>query len=145
MGLTPPGSKKLVKSDYRETGGVGSTFADYPKNSREGGVGGMTDVEDVRKYLLEKVDTDDPVAIEKVDRYCSLMAMYYTLDAVVGDNVITIVKNGKQEFTKTNPAITEMAKINTQMINLSKDMGLSAPPPGAQANDSKMYKSSDLV
>lgn len=105
----------------------------------------MTDVEDVRKYLLEKVDTDDPVAIEKVDRYCSLMAMYYTLDAVVGDNVITIVKNGKQEFTKTNPAITEMAKINTQMINLSKDMGLSAPPPGAQANDSKMYKSSDLV
>lgn len=84
----------------------------------------MTDVEDVRNYLLEKVDTNDPVA---------------------GDNVITIVKNGKQEFTKTNPAITEMAKINTQMINLSKDMGLSAPPPGAQAIDSKMYKSSDLV
>lgn len=105
----------------------------------------MTNVEDVRNYLLEKVDTDNPVAIEKVDRYCSLMSMYYTLDAVVGSNVITVVKNGKQEFTKTNPAIAEMAKINTQMINLCKDMGLSAPPPGAQVIDSKMYKSSDLV
>lgn len=144
MGLTPPGQKNWSNPTAGRPVGWGQLSQIIQKIHARGG-GGMTDVEDVRNYLLEKIDTADPVAIEKVDRYCSLMSMYYTLDAVVGDNVITIVKNGKQEFTKTNPAITEMAKINTQMINLSKDMGLSAPPPGAQAIDSKMYKSSDLV
>ncbi len=106
----------------------------------------MADVENVRQYLFEKINKDDPVAVEKVERYCSLMTMYYSLDAVASSDVVTVVKNGSQEFTKTNPAIAEMAKINTQMINLSKDMGLSAPPPGVQGViDSKSYKSSDLV
>ncbi|WP_035191003.1 P27 family phage terminase small subunit [Ligilactobacillus equi] len=102
--------------------------------------------DEVRSYLLEQIDEDDPVAVEKVERYCSLMNVYYSLyKSVNSKNVLTKVINGSQQYVKANPAITELAKVNTQMINLSKDMGISAPPPGMVAQSDKGYKESDLL
>lgn len=84
----------------------------------------------VKKYLMEQIDTDNPVQVEKVERYCTLANVYYSLEKNVNSkNILTEIKNGSQKYIKTNPAVSEMAKINAQMINLSKDMGLSAPRP----------------
>lgn len=101
---------------------------------------------EVRSYLLEQIDENDPVALEKIERYCSLMNVYYSLyKSINAKNVLTKVVNGSQQYVKSNPAISELTKVNTQMINLSKDMGISAPPPGMVAQSDKGYKESDLL
>lgn len=100
----------------------------------------------VKKYLMEQIDVSNPVQVEKVERYCTLANVYYSLEKKVNSkNILTEIKNGSQKYIKTNPAVSEMAKINAQMINLSKDMGLSAPPPGVKALAEASYKESDLI
>lgn len=100
----------------------------------------------VKEYLMEQIDTDNPVQVEKVERYCTLANVYYSLEKKVDSkNILTEIKNGSQQYIKTNPAVSEMAKVNAQMINLSKDMGLSAPPPGVKALTEAGYKESDLI
>ena len=95
---------------------------------------------------MGQIDNSNPVQVEKVERYCTLANVYYSLEkAVNSKNILTTIKNGSQKFVKTNPAVSEMAKINAQMINLSKDMGLSAPPPGIKALTDAGYKESDLL
>lgn len=103
-------------------------------------------MKDIKVYLMNQIDKDNPVQVEKVERYCTLAGVYYSLtQAVTPENVLTVIKNGSQQYTKANPAISEMAKVNTQLINLSKDMGLSAPPPGVKAMTDAGYKIGDLV
>ena len=76
----------------------------------------------------------------------ALTSSIITNSSFVGiKNILTEIKNGSQKYIKTNPAVSEMAKINAQMINLSKDMGLSAPPPGVKALAEAGYKESDLI
>ncbi|MDM8284777.1 P27 family phage terminase small subunit [Ligilactobacillus salivarius] len=100
----------------------------------------------VKKYLMGQIDVSNPVQVEKVERYCTLANVYYSLEKKVNSkNILTEIKNGSQKYIKTNPAVSEMAKINAQMINLSKDMGLSAPPPGVKALAEAGYKESDLI
>lgn len=103
-------------------------------------------VASIKQELMSKINGESKVQTEKVERYCSLVTMYRRLEKKVGSNVLITVVNGSQEFTKANPGLAEMTKINTQLINLSKDLGLSAPPPGASAIvNVKSYKASDLL
>jgi len=100
----------------------------------------------IKRELMSKIDRTSKVQTEKVERYCSLVTMYRRLQKKVGSDVLITVVNGSQEFTKANPGLAEMTKINTQLINLSKDLGLSAPPPGASAIvNTKTYEASDLI
>ena len=103
-------------------------------------------MKDIKVYLMNQIDKDNPIQVEKVERYCTLAGVYYSLtQAVTPENVLTVIKNGSQQYTKANPAISEMAKVNTQLINLSKDMGLSSPPPGVKAMVDAGYKMGDLI
>lgn len=132
-----------------ETGGKGLTFTKKQKNYHARGVANLKNKKqttEVRSYLLEQIDENDPVALEKIERYCSLMNVYYSLyKSINAKNVLTKVVNGSQQYVKSNPAISELTKVNTQMINLSKDMGISALPPGMVAQSDKGYKESDLL
>lgn len=98
---------------------------------------------DIRKQLEQEVDADNPIMAEKIARYISLTQRYYEIDKAVGDAVLVPTQTGG---VRSNPGLGEMVKINGQLINLSKDMGLSAPPPGAKAlENAKRCKVSDLV
>ena len=100
----------------------------------------------IKRELMSKIDRTSKVQTEKVERYCSLVTMYRRLQKKVGSDVLITVVNGSQEFIKANPGLAEMTKINTQLINLSKDLGLSAPPPGASVIvNTKTYEASDLI
>lgn len=106
----------------------------------------VVSVVSIKRELMARIDRGSKVQTEKVERYCSLVGMYRKIEKYVGNDVLITVKNGKQEYTKSNPGLAEMSKINTQLINLSKDLGLSAPPPGASATiNTKTYESSDLL
>lgn len=100
----------------------------------------------LKRELLKKVNQKSEVEIEKVERYCNLIKYFYQLDKFIKDDGLMItIKNGAQEFTKANPAIAEKNRINAQLINLSKDLGISAPPPGAGDKNKTGYSPGDLT
>ncbi|MFT9005010.1 MAG: P27 family phage terminase small subunit [Liquorilactobacillus hordei] len=96
----------------------------------------------MREELLSKINSDSQIEIEKVERYCLLVKHFAAIERKVGNDNLVVVKNGSQEYWKVNPGISEMNKINAQLINLGKDMGLSAPPGSIQGDD---YGAGDLV
>ncbi|MFT8392528.1 MAG: P27 family phage terminase small subunit [Liquorilactobacillus ghanensis] len=97
----------------------------------------------LREELLKKIDKSSEIELEKVDRYCALIKHFKAIEKQVGNKNLIMVKNGSQQYVKANPGLNEMNKINAQIINLGKDMGLSAPPP--EPNAGRGYDSSDLV
>lgn len=76
---------------------------------------------------MSKIDSESLVMIEKVERYVGFWELYVKLQKAVMKNPIIVVKNGAQEYTKTNPAVNDLNKINTSLIALGKDMGIDAP------------------
>lgn len=81
----------------------------------------------LEKELLGKIDSKSEVQLEKVRRYVSFVKLYDKLNKEVMRNPMIEVKNGAQEYTKVNPAVAELNKINNSLIALGKDMGLDAP------------------
>ncbi|WP_146550981.1 P27 family phage terminase small subunit [Rummeliibacillus sp. SL167] len=79
----------------------------------------------VKKELLSRINPNDNVQLEKVERYMNLLKLYYKLDKSIRDlGVVITTQNGAQVFSKINPAISEKNKINSSLIALSKDLGL---------------------
>lgn len=58
---------------------------------------------------------------EKVERYWSLVKISKELDKSISrDGAMIVVRNGNQEFLKTNPAISEKVKVNAALIKLDE-------------------------
>lgn len=75
----------------------------------------------IKSELLEKIDKDDEIQVEKIERYMNLLAMYYSLDEMLSEQgPMLSVKNGPQHFMKINPIIAEKAKINSQLLAIEK-------------------------
>lgn len=75
----------------------------------------------LKNELLRKIDQTNQLELEKVERYMNLVDLYYKLDKYIRDEkVITVVKNGTQEYIKANPAIAEKNKINAQLLAIEK-------------------------
>lgn len=100
-------------------------------------------IADIKKELKNKIDENDSIQLEKVERYINLVTIYYKLDKSINDlgTMITTI-NGSQQFTKPNPAIAEKNKINTSLIALGKDLGLDAKKEIVQTGS---YSKSDLL
>jgi len=95
-------------------------------------------VKAIRSELMKKIDKKSKVQTEKVDRYINLVEIYYMLDLTIKqDGVMITTENGSQKFTKPNPAIAEKNKVNSSLIALGKDLGLSAPVPLGGSDDDK--------
>ncbi|PTI88148.1 P27 family phage terminase small subunit [Staphylococcus simulans] len=85
----------------------------------------MKNTTKIKKYLLEKVDSNNPVNVEKVERYINLLKIFYELDKDIkhhGTMVETI--NASQTFLKPNPAIAEKNKVNGSLLAIEKSFGL---------------------
>lgn len=75
----------------------------------------------LKKELLSKIDETSQVQLEKVQRYLNLVDLYYRLDKYIEEQgLLVLTVNGSQEFLKTNPALQEKAKINTQILAIEK-------------------------
>lgn len=92
----------------------------------------------LQKELMAKIDKTSEIQKEKVERYVSFWELYSSLYKNVKKMPMIVVKNGAQEYVKTNPAVSELNKINNSMIALGKDMGLDAPEELAKAATSDM-------
>jgi len=80
----------------------------------------------LERQLMSRIDSDDLLQVEKVDRYINLVRVLNQLDADIEQHGTTVVtKNGPQTFTKVNPAVGEKVKISTALLNIEKSFGFS--------------------
>lgn len=81
----------------------------------------MENEERIRDYLLTQIEEDNPVHLEKIERYINLLRIFYMLDKNVEEHG-TVVKtvNASQTFLKTNPAVTEKNKISASLLAIEK-------------------------
>lgn len=80
----------------------------------------------LKKQLMERIDTEDLVQVEKVERYINLVESFRRVNKIVeeeGESVVT--ENGSQRFTKAHPLIGERNKINASLLNIEKSFGFS--------------------
>lgn len=97
----------------------------------------------LKDQLLSQVDSSNPIDLEKVDRYVSMVKVYHELQKTAIESPTITIDNGKQHFVKSNPALGDMNKINASLIALGKDMGLATSPgPGGKGDG---YDSDDLL
>ncbi|EHD5018730.1 P27 family phage terminase small subunit [Listeria monocytogenes] len=98
----------------------------------------------IKKQLMGQIDENDEIEKEKVERYMSLVKMFYKLDKEIKSHGLMIETiNGKQKFIKPNPAIAEKNKLNASLIALGKDLNLDEPKKVLTNEDS--YSKSDLI
>ncbi|BGE82809.1 Uncharacterised protein [Staphylococcus petrasii] len=77
------------------------------------------------KYLMDQIDKENDVEVEKVERYVNLLKLFYALDIYIEQSgPITVVKNASQEYIKPNPAIAEKNKVNGSLLALEKSFNL---------------------
>lgn len=82
-------------------------------------------IKDTHEWLMEQVDKENLVEVEKVDRYCNLLKIFYYLDNdVYARGPVIEVGNGNQGFIKPNPALAEKNKINGSLLAIEKSFQL---------------------
>lgn len=82
-------------------------------------------IDSTRDWLMQQIDIDNLVEVEKVDRYCNLLKLFYYLDNdVYARGPVIEVGNGKQGFIKPNPALAEKNKINGSLLAIEKSFNL---------------------
>ena len=80
----------------------------------------------IKNYLLEKIEKDNPVQVEKVERYLNLLTIFYDLDKdIKAKGLMVETVNASQTFLEPNPAIAEKNKVNTSLISIEKSLGLN--------------------
>ncbi|MCB5028019.1 P27 family phage terminase small subunit [Streptococcus mutans] len=77
--------------------------------------------EKIKQYLLSRIDTDNPVEVEKVHRYVMHVAMYRSMNKTVkAEGVSVVTKNASQQFVKSHPLLAEMNRLNASIINIER-------------------------
>ena len=145
MGLDTPG-KKVREITPVEDRAAGSTKQKYFKNTHMGVVRWLTTfrtdvgIEHIRDYLMSKIDTTNPVEVEKVGRYLKHIEMYRRMERTVkheGVSVTTV--NGSQEFVKSHPLLNDMNKVNNAIMSIEKTFNFTS------SDDNNSFTASDLI
>ena len=91
---------------------------------------------------MSRIDTSDPVEVEKVGRYLKNIEMYRRMEKTVKEEGVSVtVKNANQTFVKSHPLLNEMNKVNTAIINIERTFNFID-----EDNDNKRkYSASDLI
>jgi hypothetical protein len=75
------------------------------------------------QYLNDKIDTDNALMVEAVERYVNLLKLFNDMQEVIDDEGPSVVVQTTTGSTvKSHPLISDMKNINAQLINLKKDI-----------------------
>ncbi|KYK04612.1 hypothetical protein Lpl43_08180 [Lactiplantibacillus plantarum] len=95
---------------------------------------------------MQRIDKKSAVEKEKVDRYISLLDVFYQLDESIQKlGVMLKIQNGSQTYWKPNPGIAEKNRINSALITLEKDLKMPKITQKVVKTPPSQYDSSDLV
>lgn len=96
----------------------------------------------IKDYLLSRIDTDNPVEVEKVGRYLKHIEIYRRMERTVKKEGVSVkVENGSQSFLKAHPLLAEMNKVNSSIMNTEKTFNFI----GMNTDDPPQYSSNDLI
>ena len=96
-------------------------------------------INDLREQLMNRIDTDDLIQVEKVERYIHLVESFRKVNQTIkkeGESVT--VENGSQRFVKAHPLIGERNKINASLLNIEKSFGF-------EPEEKQKHNASDLL
>lgn len=83
-------------------------------------------VDKIKEFLMSRIDTTNPVEVEKVGRYLKHIEMYRRMERTVKkEGVSVMTENGSQTFLKAHPLLGEMNKINSAIINIERSIQLT--------------------
>jgi hypothetical protein len=109
----------------------------------------LTDLEELRKQLLSKIDTDDLLEVNKVHRYIKMNELDRKCDeAIEKDGTTIVTENGAQRFAKSNPAVSDKIKTNNQIIAIEKTFNFISegiPSSPASSTVEEQYTDDDLI
>lgn len=96
----------------------------------------------IKDYLMSRIDTKNPVEVEKVGRYLKHIEIYRRMERTVKkEGVSVLVENGSQSFVKAHPLLAEMNKVNSSIMNIEKTFNfIDAGNGGAP-----QYSANDLI
>lgn len=81
----------------------------------------MSNLGQLKKQLLSRIDTEDLLEVNKVERMIKLLDDMQKCDAEIKkEGISIIVENGSQRFIKSHPSLNDKVKINAQLISLEK-------------------------
>lgn len=70
----------------------------------------------LKSDLLERIDTDNLIEVEKVERYCDLIKLYRRIEREIREDELTkTTTNASQEFEKSNPLLNDLKSLNSQI------------------------------
>ncbi|MDM5429074.1 MULTISPECIES: P27 family phage terminase small subunit [Bacillus cereus group] len=96
----------------------------------------------LKEQLMNSIDIEDLVEVEKVERYIDLVKAFRKINRTInkeGESVT--VKNGSQVFVRAHPLISERNKINSSLIALGRDIKFVCKPDIPKVG----YSKSDLT
>lgn len=97
-------------------------------------------IDHIRDYLLSRIDTSNPVEVEKVGRYLKHIEMYRRMERKVKKEGVSVTtENGSQSFVKSHPLLNEMNKVNASIMNIEKTFNL------IEANKKPEVSAKDLI
>ncbi|CAK6472654.1 hypothetical protein BFRIG_01869 [Peribacillus frigoritolerans] len=84
---------------------------------------GVVKISDLENQLMNRIDRDDLIEVDKVMRYIAIIKQIRKLQIAINKvGVMTTTINGNQEFTKANPAINELNKLTKTLITLENSI-----------------------
>ncbi|WP_271401448.1 P27 family phage terminase small subunit [Salinicoccus roseus] len=83
-----------------------------------------TNLEDLRKYLINQLGEDNRLHVDKVERYISLLKLFHEIDEdIENQKRMVVTENGAQRFVKPHPGIEQKIKINKELLSIEESFG----------------------
>jgi len=126
--------------------GEGARLATFfTENTHMGGIRQMKNfridvgIDHIKDYLKSRIDTSNPVEMEKVGRYLKHIEMYRRMEKTVRKEGVSVTtENGSQSFVKSHPLLNEMNRVNSSIMNIEKTFNFTDEnkgPPKFSAED----------
>lgn len=82
-----------------------------------------TNIKRLSRYMLDRVDKNNFIEVEKVHRYIRIIEYLSDLELDIDVyGLTTITVNGSQEFKKANPSIDIWIKLNKELAKLEESI-----------------------
>ncbi|MFP7483373.1 terminase [Priestia filamentosa] len=102
-------------------------------------------ISELQKQLMNRIDTEDLIEVEKVERYISLVELNKQLDEEIKNQGATVVtENGSQRFVKSHPAVNDKMKVNAQLLAIEKTFNFISKGTISPSGENQ-YSEEDLI
>lgn len=80
-------------------------------------------IDKIKDFLMSKIDTSNPVEVEKVGRYLKHVEIFRRMERTIKKEGVSVTtKNGSQRFVKSHPLLNEMNRINSSLLSIEKSL-----------------------